>query len=400
MIHTSRRSSLRSNTYIHTNKFDFISTNYMLSRLLVLPLFILSTFVVYGQSTSDQVFLPDGSALSGIIKDNSNYESHIVFKEKGDNSYKRILPVDIISFKKNKIEYHSLVEEGMPGFYRLLSKGEITLYEKTDKPNTQEYLAVKDGTLHILRQTREVIDGFITPDNSYVRDLKLLVQDDHDVMMRIDKMSFKKDNLIDLINSYNRRKNNYEAIRQVKEIQSKWSVFAVLHSAGITQSNMSVISSIEPGLGVSYNLFFRPNLYLSTGVSYHLLSRSMDNSTDTRLSIAAYENSLIRVPLEFNWILAHDIVKPKLKLGFGYNRIIDDQRVQTIANFSNPDQISVNSRPLGVNGGFNAAFSAGLLYKRKAYLDLEYSYATFGIGGFIERNTVWQTLSLQLGYFL
>jgi len=344
----------------------------------------------------------DGTQQVGEIKQQSNYVNEVGFKLPGESKFTTNNPSDIKGFYKDGFIYHSLIDEekGVHGFYQLLAEGTVHLYEGFYDDESITFYAVKNNVIYELNQTIEIVDNKIIKKPNYLSNLKQISLDQVRHFKKVDKLEFRRNELIKFIKAYNIETGNYTKNPQFSNstTTSKFSVNLNYHSTGVTRIEKPLFNSLNYGVGLNYHLFIKYNFHFSLGAKFSFHKSEVDISSRSVFPSAflIVEGTALQIPLELNYLLGNNNIKPKLKLGLAYTKLLKKDLIDISETFSG---LITNVRDLGVSSGVTISLGTGVNINDKMYLDLIFSNTLFGIGGNTRIDTQWRTFTFSAGYY-
>lgn len=353
---------------------------------------------LYGLNGQDYIIQNDGTQLQGEVKQQSNYLDEVGFRIDKKNNFKIYKPEEINGFYKDGNMYHSLIDEdsNVHGFYQLLVSGTIKFYDGPYSENSITYYVKKNETVYELNQTITIVDNKIIKKPNYLVPLKQLTLDQIELFNKVDKLEFRRNELIKFFQSYNKASGNYEnnALFTNSISNSKFSVNLNYHSAGLTRIKNPLFGQINYGVGLNYHLFIKYNFQFSIGAKFSIVNSDIDKELRPGNVINA---TAIQLPIEINYLMGNKAIKPKLKFGIGYTKLLKKDLVDMILTTTGQME---RVRDLGVSSGVTISLGTGININNKMYCDLIFSNTLFEIGGSSRIDTFWRTLTFSAGYYL
>lgn len=266
-----------------------------------------STYAIKAKVFSDENIQKKSNKLFSTIIPNKS----IISIE--DNINRRF---DKINFKN--IDYYS----------KLLNEGYYNLYELkvNDKPT---YIICSKNDTVILEKNDSIIDHAVIRDRNYNNKLVFLCKDYPELLSAAEKVSFKKNDLQNLISALNEKHGGINIKRPVKNKID----FLSLSLSGIinknkTYFNLGILKS-QYFLNLSTNLSFKYGLVASY---YHKMSYFPDLTPgwsffwDTEEELQNFYNAhkndhdtsndmYLRFPLMFNYEITNSMVTPYVNIG-------------------------------------------------------------------------------------
>ena len=110
---------------------------------------------------------------------------------------------------------------------------------------------------------------------------------------------------------------------------------------------------------------------------------SIDNNRD----FFDLKKSIIRVPAELQILIGYSMIRPKIRIISGYNRVLNTE---------------VNNVRISPSHTITIGAGIGFLVADRFYFDIDITNSSLGQGPPANGNfrTTWETLTLSLGYYL
>jgi len=319
---------------------------------LLIAALLCSYFVVSAQDDyrDGYIIMPNDSLVYGQVnfRDDMRNSKECTFKDKANN-VKTFTPENIKAYcitggKYYVSKYLKTNESVIHLFAEYLVEGDKSLYYYRDMGGNHFLIDYKSDTLMVIPYKEEVvnIDGtnYLREPQDQRRILKAYFKDCPAIFSKIDKLNKPYfDNLVSITKEYYHLTCGDSGCTVYYKPKPLFKI-AIEPQYGVSHFSKYLLgnSSYQTNFGVNIYLWLprsNENLYIKTG----LTSYSQDFT-------------LIKIPIQFEYVFPYRIFKPKVDVGFNYYRI----------------------RPEGM--GLNTALSVGVLIKASDYMYFDFSVET------------------------